>query len=61
MDVVQEGFFVFFRRNCLGNLMGVRVAIEVVVGVVMLVWWKWSMVLELVLELAVQAIEERMW
>ena len=40
----KEGFFVFFRCDCLGNMMGVRVMIEVVVGVLVLVWWRWSVV-----------------
>ena len=30
-------FFVFFRRGCLGNMVGARVVIEVMVGVVVLV------------------------
>ena len=34
MNVVQEGFFVFIRRGCLGEMMGVRVVIEVVVVLV---------------------------
>ena len=34
VDVVRAGFFVFFMRGCLGDIMGVRVVIEVVVGVV---------------------------
>ena len=42
-DVVGARFFVFFRRGCLGDLMGVKVVIEVVVGVVVLVQWKWPM------------------
>ena len=42
-DVVGARFFVFFRRGCLGDLMGVKVVIEVVVGVVVLVRWKWPM------------------
>ena len=39
VHVARGTFFVFFRRVCLGNMMGVRVVIEVVVGVVVLVWW----------------------
>ena len=41
-------FLSFFRRGCLGDMMGVRVVIEVVVGVVVLlgvvvfVWWRCS-------------------
>ena len=42
-DVVEARFFVFFRCGCLGDLMGVKVVIEVVVGVVVLVRWKWPM------------------
>ena len=45
VEVVRAGFFfVFFRRGCLGDIMGVRVVIEVVVGVVVLVLWRWSVV-----------------
>ena len=40
VDVVPARF-VFFRHGCLGNMMGARVMIEVVVRVV-LVWWRWS-------------------
>ena len=43
-DVVQVWFFVFFRRGYLGDMMGVRVVIEVVVDVVVLVWWRCSVV-----------------
>ena len=32
VDVVQTGFFLFFNYGCLGNMMGVRVVIEVVAG-----------------------------
>ena len=45
---VQVGLFVFFLRCCLGDVTGVRVLMEVVVGVVVLfgavvlVWWRWS-------------------
>ena len=53
-DVVGARFFVFFRRGCLGDLMGVKVVIEVVVGVVMLTCWKWPVLREWVLELVVQ-------
>ena len=42
--LVQVWFFEFFRHGCLGNMMGVRVVIEVVVGVLVLVWWKCSVV-----------------
>ena len=34
----KQGFFFFFRHSCLGDMMGVRVVIEVVVGAVVLVW-----------------------
>ena len=50
VDVVQMCFFVFFQRGCLGVMMSVRVVIEVVVGavvlvgVVLLVWWRCSVV-----------------
>ena len=44
VDVVQAGFFVFSRRGCLGNMMDVKVVTEVVVGVVVLLWWRWTVV-----------------
>ena len=44
VDVVQAGFFVFSRRVCLGDMMDVKVVMEVVVGVVVLVRWGWSAV-----------------
>ena len=44
VDVVQAAFFVFFQCGCLEDMMGARVVIEVVVGVVVLVWWRWSVV-----------------
>ena len=37
VDVVQAEFFVFSRRVCLGDMMDVKVVMEVVVGVVVLV------------------------
>ena len=46
MDVMQVGFFDLFWRGCLGDRMGVRVVGEVIVGsvvlvgVVVLVWWR---------------------
>ena len=43
VDVVRAGFFVFSRCGCLGDMMDVKVVIEVVVGVVALVLWRWSM------------------
>ena len=54
VDVVQAGFFVFFRHGCLGKIVGARVVMEVVFGVVVLVWWRWSVVWEWVWELVVQ-------
>ena len=36
VDVVRAGFFVFSRCGCLGDMMDVKVVIEVVV-----VWWRW--------------------
>ena len=50
VDVVQVRFFCCV---CFGDMMGVRVVIEVVVGVVVLVWWRCSVVWEWVWELAV--------
>ena len=50
VDVVQVWFF---WRVCFGDMVGVRVVMEVVVGVVVLVWWKCSVVWEWVWELAV--------
>ena len=50
VQVVQVWFIVFFRRVCLGDVMGVRVVVEVVVGAVVLVsavvlvWWRCSVV-----------------
>ena len=37
VDVVRDGFFVFSRRVCLGDMMDVKVVMEVVVGAVVLV------------------------
>ena len=53
VDVVRDGFFVFSRRVCLGNMMDVKVVMEVVVGAVVLVGWGWSVVREWVWQLAV--------
>ena len=39
MDVVRVGFLDLSRRGCLGYIMDVKVVMEVVVGVVVLVWW----------------------
>ena len=36
-DVVRDRFFVFSRRVCLGDMMDLKVVMEVVVGVVVLV------------------------
>ena len=50
VDVVQVWLFIFFRDGCLGDMMDVRVVMEVVmgvgvlVGVVVLVWWRCSVV-----------------
>ena len=43
--MAQVWFFDFFQRGCLADMMGVRVGIvviELVVGVVLLVWWRCS-------------------
>ena len=50
VDVVQV---CFFQCVCLGDMMGVRVVREVVVGVVVFVWWRCSVVWEWVWELVV--------
>ena len=42
VEVVQAGFFVFSQHGCLGDMVVVRVVIEVVAGAVVLVWWRWS-------------------
>ena len=44
VDVVQDGFFVFSRHVCLGDMMDVKVVMEVVVSVVVLVEWRWFVV-----------------
>ena len=44
VDVVQVWFFIFFRRGCLGDIMDLRVVIEVVIGVVVLVRWSFPVV-----------------
>ena len=44
VDGVQVWFFIFFWRRCLGDMIGVRVEIEVAIGVVVLVWWRCSVV-----------------
>ena len=44
VNVVRDGFFVFSRHICLGDMMDVKVVMEVVVGVVVLVGWGWSVV-----------------
>ena len=64
-DVVQLWFFIFFRRGCFGDMMDVRVGMEVVMGVVVLVrvvvlvWWRCSVVGEWVWGSAVLETEER--
>ena len=50
VDVVQV---CFFQCVCLGDMMGVRVVREVVVDVVVFVWWRCSVVWEWVWELVV--------
>ena len=37
VDVVRDRFFVFSRRVCLGDMMDLKIVMEVVVGVVVLV------------------------
>ena len=37
-DVLRAGIFVFFRCGCFGNMMNLRVVIEVGVGVIVLMW-----------------------
>ena len=44
VDVVRVGFLDLSRHGCLGYIMDVKVVVEIVVGVVVLVWWGWSMV-----------------
>ena len=45
VDVVgTSGFFVFSSSVCLGDMMDVKMMMEVVVGVVVLVQWGWSVV-----------------
>ena len=44
VDMVQAGFFFFFQRGYLQDMVSVRVVIEVVVGVVVLVWCRWCVV-----------------
>ena len=44
VNVVRAGFFPFSRRGCLGNMMDVKGVIKVVIGVVVLVLWRWSVV-----------------
>ena len=41
VDMVQAGFFFFFQRGYLQDMVSVRVVIDVVVGAVMLVWCRW--------------------
>ena len=62
--MVVVGFFIFFRRGCLGDMMDVSVVMELVVGVVVLVgvmvlvWWRCSIVWQWVWELVVWETEE---
>ena len=50
VETVDACFFIFFRRGCLVDMMDVRVVMELVigavvlVGVVVLVWWRCSIV-----------------
>ena len=50
VETVDAWFFIFFRRGCFGDMMDVRVVIEIVsgvvvlVGAVVLVWWRCSVV-----------------
>ena len=46
VDVVRVEFLDLSRRGCLGYITDVKVVMEVAVGVVMLVWWGWSVVSE---------------
>ena len=39
VDVLRVGFLDLSRCRCLGYIMDVKVVMEVVVGVVVLVWW----------------------
>ena len=50
VETADTWFFIFFRRGCLGDMMDVRVVMELVIGVVVLfsavvlVWWRCSIV-----------------
>ena len=44
VDVVEVWFFFFFQCGCFVDMMGVRAVIEVVVGAVLLVWWRCAVV-----------------
>ena len=50
VETADACFFIFFRRGCLGDMMDVRVVMELVIGVVVLfsavvlVWWRCSIV-----------------
>ena len=55
------GSRIFFFRHGLGDMVGERVVIEIVVGALMLVWWRWSVMWEWVWELVVWEIEKRVW
>ena len=48
-ETVGGSFLIFFWRGCLGDVMDVRVVMELVIGVVVLVvvvlvWWRCSIV-----------------
>ena len=38
----KQVFFLFLWHDCLGDMVDVRVVIEIVVGAVVLLWWRWS-------------------
>ena len=44
VDMVHAGFFFFFQRGYLQDMVSVRVVIEVVVGAVVLVCCRWCVV-----------------
>ena len=50
VETADACFFIFFRCGCLGDMIDVRVVMEIVIGVVVLVgvvvlaWWRCSIV-----------------
>ena len=40
VEVVRANFFVFLGHDSLGEMVGAKVVIEVVIKVVVLVWWR---------------------